>query len=204
MNNLTNWKISLTCRLVLHINFTQFTKQTPDISKKNKDPLCCRHRVEQFSSQLVTGILKSQQFENICFSRGIQAPGPSGPATDLLASLMSAMAMRSRFLRKMSSRMMMSSTMARMITAQNRKRREIKTTTGCLCVCACARVASTLTESQPGLPDLQVDGEVGLQAQVSDGDVGARLTLQAGVLHVAVENPCVKYLEMIKSKWGPF
>lgn len=60
------------------------------------------------------------------------------------------------------------------------------------------------TESQPGLPDLQVDGEVGLQAQVSDGDVGARLTLQAGVFQVAVENPCVEYLEMIKSKSVPF
>lgn len=42
-------------------------------------------------------------------------------ATDLLASLMSAMAIRSLFLRKMRSRMMMTSMIARMITAKQEK-----------------------------------------------------------------------------------
>lgn len=46
-----------------------------------------------------------------------------------------------------------------------------------------------LTEGQPCLLDLQVDREVCLQAQVTDGDVCARFSLQGGVLHVAVENP---------------
>lgn len=45
------------------------------------------------------------------------------------------------------------------------------------------------TESQPGLPDLQVDREVRLQAQVTDGNVSARLSLQALKLHETVENP---------------
>lgn len=44
------------------------------------------------------------------------------------------------------------------------------------------------TESQPGLFDLQVDREVRLQAQVVDGDVSTRLSLQAFVLHETVEN----------------
>ena len=44
------------------------------------------------------------------------------------------------------------------------------------------------TEGQPGLPDLQVDGKVGLQTQVTDGDIGTGLVLQAGKLHVAVED----------------
>lgn len=42
------------------------------------------------------------------------------------------------------------------------------------------------TEGQPGLSDLQVDGEVRLQAQVTDGDVRARLSLQTRKLHVTV------------------
>lgn len=45
------------------------------------------------------------------------------------------------------------------------------------------------TESQPGLSDLQVDREVRLYAQVTDGDVRAGLTLQTRILHVTVENP---------------
>lgn len=45
--------------------------------------------------------------------------GPRPPVkSDLLASLMSAMAMRILFLRKMSRRMMMTSMMARMITKE--------------------------------------------------------------------------------------
>lgn len=47
---------------------------------------------------------------------------------------------------------------------------------------------SALTEGQPGLSDLQVDREVRLQAQVTDGDISTGLTLQAGKLHVTVEN----------------
>ena len=46
-----------------------------------------------------------------------------------------------------------------------------------------------LTEGQPGLSDLQVDGEVCLQAQVLDGDVGSGHSLQTGELPVAVEDP---------------
>lgn len=45
-----------------------------------------------------------------------------------------------------------------------------------------------LTEGQPRLSDLQVDREVGLQAQVTDGDVGTRLSLQTCKFHVTVEN----------------
>lgn len=45
--------------------------------------------------------------------------------SDLLASLMSAMAIRILFLRKMRSRMMMTSTIARMITAKQRKQQII-------------------------------------------------------------------------------
>lgn len=44
------------------------------------------------------------------------------------------------------------------------------------------------TESQPSLSDLQVDREVRLQAQVTDGDVRTRLSLQALKLHETVEN----------------
>lgn len=45
-----------------------------------------------------------------------------------------------------------------------------------------------LTEGQPGLSDLQVHREVRLQAQVADGDISTGLPLQAGELHVTVEN----------------
>lgn len=45
-----------------------------------------------------------------------------------------------------------------------------------------------LTESQPGLSDLQVHREVCLQAQVTDGDISSGLSLQTCKLHVAVEN----------------
>lgn len=44
------------------------------------------------------------------------------------------------------------------------------------------------TEGQPGLSDLQVDRKVSLEAQVLEGHIGARLSLQGGVLHVAVED----------------
>lgn len=54
-----------------------------------------------------------------------------------------------------------------------------------------------LTEGQPSLSDLQVDREVGLQAQVTDGDVSARLSLQTGIFHVTVENSFKKKLKYI-------
>lgn len=44
------------------------------------------------------------------------------------------------------------------------------------------------TEGQPSLSDLQVDREVRLQTQVTDGDVSARLSLQTPKLHETVEN----------------
>lgn len=47
---------------------------------------------------------------------------------------------------------------------------------------------AVLTEGEPGLPDLQVDGEVRLEAELLDGHVGAWLSLQGSVLHVAVED----------------
>lgn len=47
-----------------------------------------------------------------------------------------------------------------------------------------------LTEGQPGLPDLQVDGEVCLEAELLQSDVGSRLAFQFCILHVAVEDPC--------------
>ena len=50
-------------------------------------------------------------------------------------------------------------------------------------------VCRVLTEGQPGLSDLQVDGEVRLQAQVLDGHVRSGRALQTGKLHVAVEDP---------------
>lgn len=47
---------------------------------------------------------------------------------------------------------------------------------------------AVLTEGQPGLSDLQVDGEVSLEAELLDGHVSARLSLQGSVLHVTVED----------------
>lgn len=96
----------------------------------------------------------------------------------------------------------MTSTMAKMITERQRNASYATLVHAFVCVSVYACVA--LTEGQPGLPDLQVDGEVGLQAQVSDSDVGARLPTQAGVLHVAVEDPCVEYWKMIQLKSVPF
>lgn len=97
---------------------------------------------------------------------------------------MRAMAMRIRFLRKISSKMMTTSTIARMITAQQGKK-PINTIPETPNIETCVPV---LTEGQPGLPDLQVDREVCLDAQVTNGDISARFSLQAGKFHVTVEN----------------
>lgn len=47
---------------------------------------------------------------------------------------------------------------------------------------------SLLTEGQPGLSDLQVDGEVCLEAQLLYGHVCARFFFKGRILHVAVED----------------
>lgn len=108
----------------------------------------------------------------------------------LLASLMRAIAIRILFLRKMSSRMMMTSTMARMITG--RQRRNTSCTWPYTGVCVFVRVYVcvfiALTEGQPSLSDLQVDSEVSLEAQLLKSDVGPWLSLQVCILHVAVED----------------
>lgn len=106
--------------------------------------------------------------------------------THLLASLISAMAIRILFLRKMSSRMMMTSRIARMITDKRSKRNRFvyiwyRETLQDERECA-------LTEGQPGLSDLQVDREVQLEAQVTDGDVRPWPALQTVIFHVTVEN----------------
>lgn len=46
--------------------------------------------------------------------------------------------------------------------------------------------AGRRTEDEPRLAELEVDAEVGVEADVRDGDVGARLAAQRGVLPVAV------------------
>lgn len=78
------------------------------------------------------------------------------PQSDLLASLMSAMAMRILFLRKKSSNMMTTSTMARMITEKKGKRPQVlykhMSSVVLWRLCGCV-----LTEGQPGLSNLQVD-----------------------------------------------
>lgn len=45
-----------------------------------------------------------------------------------------------------------------------------------------------LTESQPCLSDLQVNGKIDLEAQLLECDVRPWLPLQGGILHVAVED----------------
>jgi hypothetical protein len=49
-----------------------------------------------------------------------------------------------------------------------------------------------LTKSHPGLPQVQVHSEVRLEAKVHQGDVGACLSTESRVLHVAVEDACVE------------
>lgn len=49
-----------------------------------------------------------------------------------------------------------------------------------------------LTESHPGLPQVQVHAEVCLKAEIHQGDVGAGFTTQSGVLHVAVKYTCTE------------
>lgn len=46
------------------------------------------------------------------------------------------------------------------------------------------------TEDEPRLAELQVQAEVGVEADVGDGDVGARLAAQSSVLPVAVPDAC--------------
>lgn len=49
-----------------------------------------------------------------------------------------------------------------------------------------------LTESHPSLPQVQVHSEVRLEAKVHQGDVGACLSTESRVLHVAVEYACME------------
>lgn len=86
----------------------------------------------------------------------------SNVKSDLLASLMRAMAMRSLFLRKMSSRMMMTSTMARIITKREREGEGdviwVSQFSGSMSESVKMEIVCwVLTEGQPGLSDLQVD-----------------------------------------------
>uniref|UniRef100_A0A8D2M2C0 Uncharacterized protein n=1 Tax=Zonotrichia albicollis TaxID=44394 RepID=A0A8D2M2C0_ZONAL len=53
-----------------------------------------------------------------------------------------------------------------------------------------------LTERQPGLPQVQVHTEVGLEAQVCQGHIRARFPFELGVLHVAVEDSWGKKAEI--------
>lgn len=123
------------------------------------------------------------------------AQPPRGhPATHLLASLISAMAMRILFRRKMSSKMITTSRMLRMTTAGGRG--------GPSLPAACPRSLPGLsgaglgglglTEGHPCLPQVQIHAEVCLEAKVHQGDVGAGLAPQSHVLHVAVKYPCTR------------
>lgn len=76
---------------------------------------------------------------------GPPQPNPGHPGTHLLASLMSAMAMRILFRRKMRSKMIMASRMLRMITAGGR---------------GWPRLPAACPRSLPGLPGGQ-DGGAG-------------------------------------------
>ena len=53
---------------------------------------------------------------------------------------------------------------------------------------ATLKFGCVLTEGQPGLSNLQVDGEVRLEAQILDSHVRARFPFKGSVLHVAVED----------------
>lgn len=101
--------------------------------------------------------------------------------------------MRILFRRKMSSKMIITSRMVRIITAGGR-----------VCLSLPAAWAPHplpgltgdrtgglgLTEGQPGLLQVQIHSEVCLKAEVHQGDVGASLPTQSGVLHVAVKYSC--------------
>lgn len=49
-------------------------------------------------------------------------------------------------------------------------------------------MGGVLTEGQPCLLDLKVDGEVGLETQFLEGHISTCLTLKGCILHVAVED----------------
>lgn len=121
------------------------------------------------------------------------SPAPGHPGTHLLASLMSAMAMRILFRRKMSSKMIMASRMLRMITVGGRGGPSLPA------ACPHSLPGLTgagwgeglgLTEGHPRLPQVQIHAEVCLEAKVHQGDVGASLAPQSHVLHVAVKYSC--------------
>lgn len=120
---------------------------------------------------------------------------PWHPGTHLLASLMSAMAMRILFRRKMSSKMIITSRMLRIITVGGREWLHLRAAGAphSLPGLTGGRTGGLgLTEGLPGLPQVQVDAEVRLEAEVHQGDVGASLTTQSGVFHVAVEYSCTE------------
>lgn len=119
-------------------------------------------------------------------------PAPGHPGTHLLASLMSAMAMRILFRRKMSSRMITASRMLRMITVGGRAGRvcQLPVPTPSQASPGARWGGLGLTEGHPCLPQVQIHAEVCLEAKVHQGDVGARLAPQPHVLHVAVKYAC--------------
>ena len=61
-----------------------------------------------------------------------------------------------------------------------------------------------LTESPPGLPQVQVHAEVHLEAKVHQGAIGACLPTQSGVLHAAVEYACTGPRTQTITFWGAF
>ena len=117
---------------------------------------------------------------------------PWHPGTHLLASLMSAMAMRILFRRKMSSKMIITSRMLRMITAGGAESDQVRHLPGLpTATQASLNGELGLTEGHPGLPQVQVHAEVRMEAKVHQGDVRAGLATQSSVLHVAMKYSCV-------------
>lgn len=109
--------------------------------------------------------------------------------TDLLPSFSRAIAMRSLVLRNISITRMTASATERAITAKQTRKNEsawIK-----MGVKHRQQVLKwPRTEDEPRLAELQVDAEVCVEADVRDGDVGARLPTQAPVLPETVPDAC--------------
>lgn len=114
--------------------------------------------------------------------------------------------MRILFRRKMSSKMIITSRMLRIITVGGR---------GWLSLPAIWAPCSLpgpnwgqkwglgLTEGHPGLPQVQVHAEVCLKAEVHQGDVRASFTTQSGILHVAVKYTCTEESPCCSSLTAP-
>ena len=103
--------------------------------------------------------------------------------------------MRILFRRKMSSKMIITSRILRIITVGGREWPSLPVAWAPHSLPDLSRGTNGglgLTEGHPGLPQMQVHTEVCLKAEVHQGDVRAGFTTQSGVLHVAVKYTCTQ------------